>query len=66
MITLLLRYTIDPNKLSDIMNYAADEQIPIRESGGKIPASAEVCFWCVGCVRKLLGRNIGSRARNRR
>jgi hypothetical protein len=36
MITLFLRYTIDPNKLSDIAKYAADEQIPIRESGGKI------------------------------
>ena len=36
MITLFLRYTIDPNKLSDIARYAADEQIPIRESGGKI------------------------------
>jgi hypothetical protein len=36
MITLFLRYTIDPNKLSDIARYAADEQVPIRESGGKI------------------------------
>jgi len=36
MITLFLRYTIDPNKLSDVAKYAADEQIPIRESGGKI------------------------------
>jgi hypothetical protein len=36
MITLFLRYTIDPNKLSDIAKYSADEQIPIRESGGKI------------------------------
>jgi hypothetical protein len=36
LITLFLRYTIDPNKLSDIAQYAADEQIPIRESGGKI------------------------------
>lgn len=36
MITLFLRYTIDPNKLADIQKYAADEQIPIRESGGKI------------------------------
>lgn len=36
MITLFLRYTIDPNKLADIERYAADEQIPIQESGGKI------------------------------
>jgi hypothetical protein len=36
LITLFLRYTIDPNKLSDIRKYAADEQIPISESGGKI------------------------------
>jgi hypothetical protein len=36
MITLFLRYTIDPNKLADIQKYAEDEQIPIRESGGKI------------------------------
>ena len=36
MITLFLRYTIDPNKLADIQQYAADEQQPIRESGGRI------------------------------
>jgi NIPSNAP len=36
LITLFLRYTIDPNKLPDIAKYSADEQIPIRESGGKI------------------------------
>jgi NIPSNAP len=36
MITLFLRYTIDPNKLADIGRYAADEQQPIRESGGRI------------------------------
>jgi hypothetical protein len=36
MITLFLRYSIDPNKLSDVAKYAADEQIPIRESGGAI------------------------------
>ncbi len=36
MITLFLRYTIDPNKLSDIAQYAADEQVPIRQCGGKI------------------------------
>ena len=36
MITLHLRYTIDPNKLSDIRAYAEAELRPIRESGGKI------------------------------
>lgn len=36
MITLFLRYTIDPNKLADVAKYAADEQLPIRESGGTI------------------------------
>jgi hypothetical protein len=36
MITLYLRYTIDPNRLSDFAKYAADEQIPIAESGGNI------------------------------
>jgi hypothetical protein len=36
LITLFLRYTIDPNKLSDIAKYSADEQVPIRECGGKI------------------------------
>ena len=36
MITLYLRYTIDPNKLSDFAEYAAAEQVPIRESGGSI------------------------------
>jgi hypothetical protein len=36
LITLFLRYTIDPNKLSDIKKYAADEQTPIIESGGTI------------------------------
>ena len=36
MITLFLRYTIDPNKLADIAKYSADEQIPIQECGGKI------------------------------
>jgi len=36
MITLYLRYTIDPNKLADFASYAAAEQIPIRESGGAI------------------------------
>jgi NIPSNAP len=36
LITLFLRYTIAPNKLSDIAKYITDEQIPIRESGGEI------------------------------
>jgi hypothetical protein len=36
MITLHLRYTIDPNNLSDIKAYAEAELTPIRESGGKI------------------------------
>lgn len=33
LITLFLGYTIDPHKLSDIAKYAADEQVPVRESG---------------------------------
>jgi hypothetical protein len=37
MITLYLRYTIDPNQLQDFASYATEEQIPIRESGGSIP-----------------------------
>jgi hypothetical protein len=36
MITLYLRYTIDPNKLADFAAYATAEQISIRESGGTI------------------------------
>jgi hypothetical protein len=36
MITLFLRYTIDPNKLKDIEKYAAQELQPIRESGGQV------------------------------
>jgi len=36
MITLHLRYTIDPNKLSDIREYVEAELKPIRESGGKV------------------------------
>ena len=36
MITLHLRYTIDPNKQSDIRTYMEQEQRPIRESGGSI------------------------------
>jgi len=30
MTTLYLRYTTDPNKLSDFAEYASAEQIPIR------------------------------------
>jgi hypothetical protein len=36
MITLSLRYTIDPNKLNAFAAYTAAEQIPIRESVGNI------------------------------
>jgi hypothetical protein len=36
MITLYLRYTFDPNKISDIRAYVEAELRPIRESGGRI------------------------------
>lgn len=36
MITLHLRYKIDPNKLSQIREYVKAELKPIRECGGKI------------------------------
>jgi NIPSNAP len=36
MITLHLRYTIDPNKMASIRTYVEMEQRPIRESGGTI------------------------------
>lgn len=36
MYTLFLRYTIDPNKLSDWQTYAQAEFAPIAESGGRI------------------------------
>ncbi len=36
MITLAIRYTIDPNKLSDFKIYVDAELEPIRRSGGKI------------------------------
>ncbi len=36
MYTLFLRYTIDPNKLSDWLLYAQAEFQPITESGGQI------------------------------
>ena len=36
MITLYLRYSINPNKISDFAKYAAEEQIPIAACGGNI------------------------------
>ena len=36
MITLSIRYTIDPNKLGDFKTYVEAEQEPIRRSGGRI------------------------------
>jgi hypothetical protein len=36
MITLSIRYTIDPNKLSDFKTYIDAELEPIRRSGGKV------------------------------
>jgi hypothetical protein len=36
MYTLFLRYTIDPNKLSDWRTYAQEEFDPITECGGRI------------------------------
>jgi len=36
MITLVIRYTINPNKLADFTHYVAAELGPIRQSGGKI------------------------------
>jgi len=36
MITLSIRYTINPNKLRDFKTYVEAEQEPIRRSGGKI------------------------------
>ncbi len=36
MITLSIRYTLDPNKLGDFKTYAEAEQEPIRRSGGNI------------------------------
>ena len=36
MITLSIRYTLDPNKLQDFKTYAEAEQEPIRRSGGNI------------------------------
>ncbi len=36
MITLHLRYTIDPNKLADVRTYVESELRPIRECGGDV------------------------------
>ena len=36
MITLSIRYTIDPNKLSDFKSYVDAELEVIRRSGGKV------------------------------
>jgi len=36
MFTLCIRYTINPNKLTDFKAYCEAEQDPIRRSGGKI------------------------------
>jgi hypothetical protein len=36
MITVSIRYTIDPNRLADFKAYAQAEQEPIRRNGGKI------------------------------
>jgi hypothetical protein len=35
MITLSIRYTINPNKLADFKTYVEAEQDPIRRGGGK-------------------------------
>jgi len=36
MLTLSIRYTIDPNKFNDFKEYVEAELEPIRKSGGKI------------------------------
>jgi hypothetical protein len=38
MITLSIRYKINPNKLNDFRTYVEAEQEPIRRSGGQILA----------------------------
>lgn len=38
MITLCIRYTIDPNKLADFKAYASSELEVIRRSGGGSPS----------------------------
>jgi hypothetical protein len=35
MITLSIRYTINPNRIADFKDYAQAEQEPIRRSGGQ-------------------------------
>jgi len=35
MLTLCIRYTLDPNKLADFKSYVAAELDPIRQSGGE-------------------------------
>ena len=36
MLTLAIRYTLNPNKLTDFKAYVEAEQEPIRRSGGEI------------------------------
>jgi hypothetical protein len=36
MITLAIRYTINPNKLADFKEYVAAELEPIRQGGGRV------------------------------
>ena len=36
MMTLCIRYTLDPNKLADFKSYVEAELEPIRRSGGQI------------------------------
>ena len=36
MVTLSIRYTINPNKLTEFKTYVEAEQDPIRRSGGKV------------------------------
>src|ERR1700739_3272549 len=36
MLTLWIRYPLDPNKLADFKTYAQAEQEPIRRSGGQV------------------------------
>jgi hypothetical protein len=36
MVTLSIRYTINPNKVADFRTYVEAEQEPIRRSGGKV------------------------------
>ena len=36
MVTLSIRYTINPNKLTEFKTYVEAKQDPIRRSGGKV------------------------------